>query len=128
MTAGGLGDFLKRVLGMGYASWTAQDSPEDNDSFEDKQWPEPVTLRFDRKEYKVFLIVSSGDKPLTQIHGPVTIDSIGTDTEVEVALPLVNCWTHEYENSLLLKRLEKYYKSFKLIKRNVDFSFSAKVI
>jgi hypothetical protein len=125
MTAGGLGDFLKRVLGMGYASWTSNDSPKDNDSFEDKQWPEPVILRFDTKEYKVFLIVREGDKPLTQLHRPVTIDGIGTDTEVEVALPLVNCWTHEDENSLLLKRLEKYYKSFKLIKRNVDFSFSA---
>jgi hypothetical protein len=128
MTAGGLGDFLKRVLGMGYASWTSNESPKGNDSFEDKQWPEPVIIRFDRKEYKVFLIVSGGDKPLTQIQGPVTIDGIGTDTEVEVALPLVNCWLGDHNNSILLNKLEKYYKTFKLIKRNVDFSFTSEIV
>jgi hypothetical protein len=125
MTAGGLGDFLKRVLGMGYASWTSNnDNP--NDSFEDKQWPEPVILRFDGKEYKVFLIVN-GDRILTQIHGPVTIDNIGTDTEVEVSLPLVNCWLGDDNNAMLLNKLEGYHKTFKLIKRNVDFAFSTGV-
>ena len=58
MTAGGLGDFLKRVLGMGYASWTAQDNPANSDPFEDIQWPEPVIIRFDEKEYRIFLVVS----------------------------------------------------------------------
>jgi hypothetical protein len=29
ITAGALGDFLKRVLGMGYASWTSNDDPDD---------------------------------------------------------------------------------------------------
>jgi hypothetical protein len=127
MTAGGLGDFLKRVLGMGYASWSGNDKTEDNDSFENKQWKEPVILRFDGKEYKVFLIVS-GDKILTQIDGPATIDNIHTDTEVEIALPLVNFWAADNQNSLLLNKLERYYKNFRLIKRNVDFSFSVKVI
>jgi hypothetical protein len=60
MTGGQLGDFLKRGLGMGYASWTSNYNP-DEDSFEDeKQWPEPVTLRFNGKEYKVFLVVKNG--------------------------------------------------------------------
>lgn len=127
MTAGGLGDFLKRVLGMGYASCTGNDSPEDNDSFEDKQWPEPVILRFDGKEYRVFLIIN-GDKTSTQIDGPAVINNIGTDTEVEVALPLVNCWAAENQNSLLLGKLERYYKTFKLIKRNIDFSFNIEVV
>lgn len=128
MTAGGLGDFLKRVLGMGYASWTATNNGSTDDSFEDKQWPEPVILRFNGIQYQVFLVVS-GDKILPPtIDGPVTINSIGTDTEVQVALPLVNCWTGNYENSLLLKRLEKYYKTFKLIKRNIDFSFTSEVV
>ena len=125
MTAGGLGDFLKRVLGMGYASWISKnDNP--NESFEDKQWTEPIILRFDRKEYKVLLIVN-GDRILTQIHGPVTVDNIGPDTEVEVSLPLVSCWLGDDYNAMLLNKLESYYKTFKLIKRNVDFAFSMEV-
>jgi hypothetical protein len=83
MTAGGLGDFLKRVLGMGYASWTGNDSLESNDSFEDKQWREPVILRFDGNEYRVFLVVS-GDKTQTYIDGPTVIENIGSDTEVDI--------------------------------------------
>lgn len=70
MTAGGLGDFLKRVLGMGYASWTSNDNPED--SFEDKLWAEPVILRFDGKEYKVFIIVNN-DIISTKKEGPTEI-------------------------------------------------------
>jgi hypothetical protein len=121
MTAGGLGDFLKRVLGMGYASWIGHnDNPKD--SFEDEQWQQPVILRFNRKEYKVFLIVNN-DNPLTRKEGPTTAN-IGTDTEVEVTLPL----TGDIVYSSLLDNLEMYYKTFKLVRRDVDFSFSRKVI
>ena len=126
MTAGGLGDFLKRVLGMGYASWTANDNPENSDPFEDKQWPEPIILRFASKEYRIFLVVS-GDRILTQgWDKSVPLESIGTDIEVEAALPLVYPWT--YDHHILLKKLKDYYRNFKLIKRNVDFSFSAEVV
>jgi hypothetical protein len=124
MTAGGLGDFLKRVLGMGYASWTGHnDNPKD--SFEDEQWEEPVILRFNGKEYKVFLIVNN-DNPLTRKEGPTTVD-IGTDTEVEVALPLTASYW-DIAHSSLLDNLEEYYRTFKLVKRNVNFSFTREVV
>jgi hypothetical protein len=64
MTASALGDFLKRVLGMGYASWMNICSNNNNnstqeDSFEDKQWDEPVILRFNgNQEYRAFVVVS----------------------------------------------------------------------
>jgi hypothetical protein len=131
MTAGGLGDFLKRVLGMGYASWAGHDyKPED--SFEDKQWEEPVILRFNCKEYKIFLVVNN-DNPLTKIVGPTTLPTalgIGADTEVEVALPLTaTYWIRHCGSlsSLLLDNLEWYYKTFKLVKRNISFSFTREV-
>ena len=88
--------------------------------------PEPVILRFNGKEYKVFLIVKN-DNPFTSIDGPFTpVNNIGTDTEVEAALPLINHWNNNY--STLLDNLEKYYKIFKLFKRNTDFSFTKGVI
>lgn len=124
MTAGGLGDFLKRVLGMGYASWTGHnDNPKD--SFEGEQWEEPIILRFNKKEYKVFLIVNN-DNLLTRRQGPTTAD-IGTDTEVEVTLPLTASYW-DIGHSSLLDNLERYYKTFKLVKRNIDFSFAKEVI
>ena len=51
MSASALGDFLKRVLGMSYASWmnissNNNDNSTEEDSFEDKQCDEPVILRF----------------------------------------------------------------------------------
>ncbi|HEU4443169.1 MAG TPA: hypothetical protein VFR94_00685 [Nitrososphaeraceae archaeon] len=124
MTAGGLGDFLKRALGMGYASWTGHnDNPKD--SFEEEQWKEPVILRFNRKEYKVFLIVNN-DNPLTRKEGPI-ITGIGSDTEVEVALPLTASYW-DTAHSSFLDDLERYYKTFKLPKRNLNFSFTREVI
>jgi hypothetical protein len=131
MTGGGLGDFLKRGLGMGYASWTAGYNPDTDDSFEEKQWPEPVILRFNRKEYKVFLIVKSGN-PFPDIKGPFTpAVNIGTDTEVEVALPLINYWSSNHNPdsySTLLDRLERAYRKFILFKRDIEFSFTKEVI
>jgi hypothetical protein len=125
MTAGGLGNFLKRVLGMGYASWTGHDdsykSAAEQDSFEDKQWNEPVILRFNKKEYRVFIIViGNGIDIISRFEGPIRIDNIGTDTEVEVVLPLYHSGT--------LDTLRHYHNTFRLVKRNVDFSFSTEVV
>ena len=125
MTAGGLGDFLKRALGMGYASWTGHnDNPKD--SFEEEQWEEPVILRFNGKEDRVFLFVNN-DNPLTRKDGPTSAEDIDTDTEVEVALPLTASYLYTAQSSLL-GDLERYYKTFKLVKRNIDFSFTREVV
>ena len=105
---------------MGYASWTCNDNPED--SFIDKQWEEPVILRFNGQECKAFIIVdrdnhtiSSDIKERTKIDAP-------DFTEVEIALPLPTHWNQE-QHEALLDRLEKYYKKYKLAKPRTDFSF-----
>jgi hypothetical protein len=58
MTAGFLGDYLKRHGGMGYASWNnivrsiyGEVSYDDNNI----QWEEPIIFRFNGTEYKVFV-------------------------------------------------------------------------
>jgi len=113
---------------MGYALWTAGYNPDEDDSFEEKQWPEPVTLKFNGKGYKVFLIVSNGNA-IADIKGPFTpTNDIGADTEVEVALPLINHWNSDSGCLRLLTNLEQYYQKFKLFKRNMDFSFDKEVI
>jgi hypothetical protein len=128
MTASALGDFLKRVLGMGYASWmNINGYSTQEDSFEDKQWDEPVILRFNRKEYRAFIVVTNGDIKPTRIEGPATITkNIGTDTEVEVALPLPASWNNDYK--ALLNHLERYHRIWKLVKRNTEICFAREVI
>jgi hypothetical protein len=118
MTCGSLGDFLKRVLGMGYASWTSnQDS---DDSFEDKQWEEPVILRFNGQERKAFIIVEDQSTPYADVKKPIKYDA-SDFTEVEIALPLFVYWNNRH--GVLLSELERYYRIYKLAKTKIDFSF-----
>jgi hypothetical protein len=58
MTAGSLGDYLKRHAGMAYASWnniirnSANFNNEDDDNI---QWEEPLIFRFNGNEYRVYI-------------------------------------------------------------------------
>jgi hypothetical protein len=106
---------------MGYASYISDFNPEN--SFEDKQWPEPVIFRFNNQERRVFITVESMDwhysdvKPPTQFAAP-------DFTEVVVALPISKyCNTRESQIQLL-NDLERYYRIQKLAKSRVDFSFT----
>jgi hypothetical protein len=132
MTASALGDFLKRILGMGYASWMNISGNNNNsteeDSFEDKQWDEPVILRFNgNKKYRAFIVVVNGDIKPTRIEGSdTTTEDISTDTEVEVALPLSAYWNNDH--NALFNRLEQYHRTWKLVKQNTEFGFAKEVI
>lgn len=115
---------------MGYASWmniSSNNNPTEEDSFEDKQWDEPVILRFNgNEEYRAFIVVVNGDIKPTKIEGPTpATEDIGTDTEVEVALPLSAYWNTDYNS--LLNDLERYHRIWKLVKRNTEFGFAKEV-
>jgi hypothetical protein len=120
ITAGALGDFLKRVLGMGYASWTSGDNPDE--WFQDRQWLEPVTLRFNMQEDRMFVQVDRESSEITPIfEGPIQYDAATDFTEVEVALPVPMAWKGLHAG--LLHDLERYYKIQKLTKSRTEFSF-----
>ena len=83
ITAGALGDFLKRVLGMGYASWTSGDNPDE--WFQDIQWLEPVTLRFNMQEHRVFVQVDRESSEITPIfEGPIQYDAVLTSQKLKL--------------------------------------------
>jgi hypothetical protein len=94
LVSGALGDFLKRGLGMGYAAWTADLNRAL--SLTEKQWMEPLVLRHNGYEEKVFIHV----RWYEQDYWPVFSDWIEYDapdfTEVEVVLPIEStrndCW------------------------------------
>jgi hypothetical protein len=119
-TCGSLGDGLKRILGMGYASWTSNDNLEL--SYECNQWREPLILRFNGMEYKAFLVVDD-DKIEVDIKGPTWFDAPDF-TEVQIALPVKTkdpC--DEPPTAYWLRRLKEYYKIYKLAKRQTEFGF-----
>ena len=132
-TCGSLGDFLKRSLGMGYASWTSNYNPEL--SFEDKQWQEPLTLRFNDQQIKAFMVVDIDNQTYSaDIKPPIKFD-VPDFSEVEIALPIdrghtmtYNSDTRQYETTseeqMLLNKLEKYYKKYRIMKLQTDFSLT----
>lgn len=127
MTTGSLGDALKRCLGMGYAIHT--NDFDASETFEDKQWNEPIIIRCNQKEFKVFLKVdtSKPDVETDILQEEKPSRDIGNDTEVEVTLPLQYCSepfeyaTHNKE--YVLSRLKQRYQSSKIAKRNIIFDF-----
>jgi hypothetical protein len=129
MTCGSLGDALKRCLGMGYASWTSKNDPDE--TFEEKQWNEPVIVRCNGREYKAFIRVdNSKQKIWTELQQEEKLSrDIGNDTEVEVTLPLPTtkipdtfCTPEEH----WVTKLARYYDMYKIGKSRTDFSRNPK--
>jgi hypothetical protein len=140
--------FSERVLGMGYASWVEgccdttimgqcyDHEDNDNDNISDgvaaddssfyngvKQWPEPLILRFNGQEYKIFLVVDSNISVGTKIEGPINSPAINyTEICATLSVTKLQCLNSTYYNGCLqlplLDDLEEYFKTFRLGKRN----------
>jgi hypothetical protein len=114
---GALGDALKRILKMGYASWTSGYNSQD--SFIDRQWDEPIVLTFNGQQYTAVLYVDKDNQDAKVIINrdyDAVID-IDNDTQVSVALPI------RYDYGSILDELKQYYKIYKIPKTRIDFSF-----
>lgn len=113
---GELGDALKRMLKMGYASWTSHYL---NQGKPNMQWNEPMILTFNKKRYLALLHV---DTEIEEAKAVITQDRDAVidspDTTVSVAIPIV----HDYMNLVL--RLKRYYNIYKIPKIRTSFSFS----
>jgi hypothetical protein len=114
---GALGDALKRILKMGYASWTSGYNSQD--SFIDRQWDEPIVLTFNEQRHTAVLSVDKDNQDAKVIinRNYDSVIDIGTDTEVSVALPT------RYDYGSILDQLKQYYKIYKIPKTRIDFSF-----
>jgi hypothetical protein len=125
MTAGSLGDYLKRHAGMAYASWNNMahsSSDNDNDDI-DVQWEEPIIFRFNGSEYRVFVYYDRyRGQPDPVIKYAGQSDAIDY-TEVECALPVsrINC-SGDGSNQPLFDRLYQYYRIYKIAKPDIKFS------
>jgi hypothetical protein len=109
----------------GYASWNS--IVDNENSLQNSQWPEPVILRFNKKEYKIFLIVEEEldgtPNPYPKIEGPFPYEDAFNYTEVEIALPVKHLYTNPTQQELLLEGLHQSYKVHTMAPRNIEFSF-----
>jgi hypothetical protein len=126
---------------MGYASWTSDKEArahEDDPTFIEQkqlQWPEPIILRFNKKEYRVYLIVEDGPNPYPKFEGPFSYEDASNYTEVIAALPThINPNWHAGEPNVikhyynqLIDPIEKYFNISKTPKRNIVFSFTREI-
>ena len=120
MTTGGLGDALKRCLGMGYASWTSDYNPDE--TFEEKQWNKPVIIRCNGKEHRVFIRLDTSRQEIwTDIEKEKPAKDVGNDTEVEVTLPIRKSMGDDVE---CISRLCRYYNIYKIGKSRTLFSLT----
>ena len=114
---GALGDALKRILKMGYASWTRGYNSQD--SFIDRQWDEPIVLTFNGQQHTAVLYVDKDNQNVKVIinRNFDAVIEIGNDTEDSVALPTKD------DYGSILNQLRQYYKIYKIPKTRTDFSF-----
>jgi hypothetical protein len=123
MTAGSLGDYLKRHGGMGYASWN-NIARSGSDSDDNIQWEEPLIFRFNGSEYKVFVYYDRyRGLPQSVIEYAGKSDAIDY-TEVEGALPVsrINCNSNDSDQVPLFDKLYQYYTWYKIPKADIKFS------
>jgi hypothetical protein len=128
MTAGSLGDYLKRHGGMGYASWNniihSNSGTSENDGDNIQWWEEPLIFRFNGTEYKVFVYYDRyRGLPESVIKYAGKSDAIDY-TEVECSLPVsrINCNGTDSDPVPLFDKLYKYYTWYKIPKADIKFS------
>jgi hypothetical protein len=117
ISRGMLGDANKQILAFGYILVHLYD---DGSAFEEEQYEEPLIVRHNGKEYKIYLkvdkarqieIVSGLDEPT----GEVT----HTDTEIELTLPIPD----EVRNDLDSACIESFCKRYPLFTTDITFKF-----
>jgi hypothetical protein len=114
---GMLGDAQKQILAFGYILIHLND---DGSEFEEKQWEEPLIIRHNGKEYKIYLKVDRA-RQIEIISGldEATGKVPHKDTEIELTLPIPN----EVRNDLSRDCIENFCKKYPLYTTDITFKF-----
>lgn len=119
ISRGMLGDALKQILAFGYVLLHTND---DGTEFIDKQWKQPLILRHNKIEHKYILEVDKANQNISakQIEKREFTD-IGTDTEIELVLPVID---DEVRDSLDRLCLEEYCRKYPIFTTDISFAFN----
>jgi hypothetical protein len=117
ISRGMLGDAQKQILAFGYILIHLHD---DGSEFEEKQWEEPLIIRHNEKEYKIYLKVDKA-RQIEIVRGldEATGKVLHTDTEIELTLPI----PEEVRNDLNRACIENFCKKYPLFTTDITFKF-----
>lgn len=117
ISRGMLGDAKKQILAFGYILIHLHD---DGSAFEEKQWEQPLIIRHNRKEYKIYLKVDKA-RQIEIVRGldEPTGEVSHTDTEIELTLPIPG----EVRNDLDRACIENFCKKYPLFTTDITFKF-----
>ena len=118
VSRGVLGDAMKQVLALPYVLIHAHD---DGTTFANRQWEYPLIIRSNGKEFHVPLHVDLANQiilslPIEKTDAKI---SIGTDTEIEVTLPIID----EVSDNLNIHAIEQYCKEYPIFTTDISFRF-----
>ena len=117
ISRGMLGDAQKQILAFDYILIHLHD---DGSEFEEKQWEEPLIIRHNRKEYKIYLKVDRA-KQIEIVSGldKVTGEVPHKNTEVILTLPIPN----EVSSDLNKACIENFCRKYPLFTTDITFKF-----
>ena len=117
ISRGMLGDAQKQILAFGYILIHLHD---DGSEFEEKQWEEPLIIRHNGKEYKIFLKVDRA-RQIEIVSGldEATGEVPDKCTEIELTLPIPN----EVRSDLNRACIENFCKKYPLFTTDITFKF-----
>jgi hypothetical protein len=102
---------------VGYASWT--EGINDDNSFTDKQWEEPLIVIHNGEENRVYITVNKGSNEPIKVEFEEGSSHSATYTEVEFPLPI-----DRLIEDKVRAELEQYYKRYIIGKSRTEFSFN----
>ena len=119
ISRGMLGDALKQVLAFGYVLLHTNDNGME---FVDKQWREPIIIRHNGTEVRYVLDVDKVNQRLEakQFEEEKEFKEIGTDTEIELVLPIIE----EVRHSLDRLSVEEFCRKYPIFTTDISFKFS----
>jgi hypothetical protein len=117
ISRGMLGDALKQILAFGYILIHLHD---DGSEFEEKQWEEPLIIRHNEREYKIYLKVDKA-RQIEIVRGldKATGKVPHTDTEIELTLPIPD----GVRNNLTGACIENFCRMYPLFTTDINFKF-----
>jgi hypothetical protein len=116
ISRGMLGDALKQILSLGYVLLHLHD---DGNSFVDKQWDQPLIIRHNRQEQKLYLHVDKANQAADVRIEDSPEELAYTDTEIEIALPSdVGLFTPTKSD------IVKFCKTYPLFTTDISFEFN----
>jgi len=117
ISRGMLGDAQKQILAFGYTLIHLND---DGSEFKEKQWEQPLIIRHNGKEYKIYLKVDMA-RQIEIVSGldEATGEVPHKDTEIELIVPIPN----EVRNDLNRECIENFCKKYPLFTTDITFKF-----